>query len=105
MSQLISIQVTAPDKVVAEHIGRILVECRLVACAQIEGPIGSTYIWKDQLENDEEWRIVLKTEASMFPQIEQKILQEHPYEVPQIIASEMCMASKNYRDWILKQIG
>ena len=51
----------------AERIARELVEARLAACAQVVGPIASTYRWQGKIETAEEWQCWVKTEASCSP--------------------------------------
>ena len=100
MSRFISIHITTPDLSTAQKIGQNLVENNLVACAQIEGPVKSIYKWESKLENDQEWRLILKSIQSNFELIEKIILDLHPYDVPQVISFNIDNGSKEYLDWI-----
>ena len=46
---------TLPDREVAQNLARRLVEERLAACAQVEGPVASVYRWKGAVESATEW--------------------------------------------------
>ncbi|MFQ5974489.1 MAG: divalent-cation tolerance protein CutA, partial [Alphaproteobacteria bacterium] len=45
----------------ARRIGRVLVEERLAACANMIGGMRSIYRWQGQLEEDEETILIAKT--------------------------------------------
>jgi periplasmic divalent cation tolerance protein len=49
---------------VAERIAVELVDLRLAACAQVSGPMQSTYRWEGKIENAEEWLCTAKTSGS-----------------------------------------
>ncbi len=84
----------------AERIARELVEARLAACAQILGPITSTYRWQGKIETSEEWQCWIKTRGELFEQVEQAIRRIHPYEVPEILAVPVVAGSASYLAWL-----
>ena len=84
----------------AERIARALVEKRLAACVQTEGPISSIYWWKDQIESAREWRCVVKTRACLYGAVEREISRLHSYEVPAIQAFAVKAGSAAYLNWI-----
>ncbi len=103
MERIIQISTTADNRNTIEQLGLNLVRNRLVACAQIMGPIKSTYTWKGVIENTDEWLLIMKSRASLYPAIEQAIRKQHPYEVPEITATEISMVSADYLQWLLEQ--
>ncbi len=105
MEKIIEIIVTFNDREAAEAIGRVLVERRLAACAQISGPIKSIYWWKGRMEQTEEWICTLKTRKDLYDMIEKEIRALHPYEIPQIIAMDINRALPEYAAWIWKEIS
>jgi periplasmic divalent cation tolerance protein len=72
---------------VGERIAERLVAERLAACVQISGPITSTYHWKGKIEQEREYVCTAKTSRKNYPEIEKIILELHPYETPEIIAT------------------
>jgi len=84
----------------AEAIARRLVEDRLAACAQVLGPIHSTYRWQGQIETAEEWQCWAKSRRELYPAIEQAIRRLHPYEVPEILAIAVLAGSASYLAWL-----
>ena len=100
MDKYIEITTTTADKKDADNISREILNNKLAACVQIEGPIKSIYWWKDNLEESEEWLCRIKTKKALFNQIESVIKKMHPYELPEIIAKEILAGSKEYLEWM-----
>ncbi len=89
----------------AEQIAAELVSRRLAGCAQITGPIASTFRWRDKVETAEEWMCTVKTSLAQLGAI-QKLLDEiHPYEVPELIATPIVDGSAAYLKWLGEQLG
>jgi periplasmic divalent cation tolerance protein len=92
--------VTAPDEQNAAAIGRALVEEHLAACANLLGPIRSIYRWEGAVEDAPEHLIVIKTRASLFAQLQARVRQLHPYQVPEIVALRIQDGLPQYLRWI-----
>lgn len=103
MSDCIIIYTTTPTQALAEQIASDLIDRKLAACVQISQPISSHYTWQGQHYVDQEWRISIKTRAALFDAVSLCIVQLHPYDVPQIIATEIVKCSQEYREWLLSQ--
>ncbi len=99
-TDFIEIVTTCPNKSTAEKIGRILVEKRLAACAQLSEKVESIYRWKGEIETNQEFYCVLKTRLSNFDTIAAIIEQNHPYEVPEIIARPIAAINASYKKWL-----
>jgi len=107
MSEYLQVMTTIDDREVAIKIVQTLVEARLAGCAQVVGPIQSTYWWKGDIESAEEWLCILKTSKSLYPELEAAIRQMHSYEVAEIIASPVVAGNVDYLTWLsgeLKQV-
>ncbi len=61
MEVFIQVITTVETREDAERIAKAMVESRLAACAQVAGPITSTYWWKGRIEDATEWQCLLKT--------------------------------------------
>lgn len=81
-------------------MARALVEERLAACVQIDGPICSTYSWQGNIEQSTEFRLTLKTCRSKLDVLLASLNQLHPYETPEILWFEVS-ASEGYANWLL----
>jgi periplasmic divalent cation tolerance protein len=101
--EIISITITLDDRQKLEDICRVLVEKRLVACAQISGPIKSIYRWNGSLEETEEWVGIIKTRCNLYEEVEKEIVNLHPYEVPEIISGEIPYVLPSYKGWVISE--
>lgn len=97
------ILVTAPSQQEAEMIAETLIGAKLAACVTIL-PVQSVYTWQGEVHNDQEWQLLIKSELSRFDELETKIRQIHPYEVPEIIAVPIVAGSQPYLTWISQQV-
>jgi periplasmic divalent cation tolerance protein len=89
-----------PDEAQAHSLGETLVRERLAACAQVLGPIRSTYRWQGSLEHAAEWRLELKAPAAHLAALERRLHELHPYEVPECIAVPIVHGSDAYLRWM-----
>jgi periplasmic divalent cation tolerance protein len=92
--------VTAASLEQAERIAHALVGERLAACANIVGPIRSIYRWKDEVQNDAEHLMIIKTRAKLLTKIEPRVKELHSYQVPEVIALPIVAGAKPYLDWV-----
>lgn len=97
--KFIEITTTFVNKEEAEKMAKILLEEKLVSCAQIS-EIDSLYHWKGKLEKEHEFMLTLKSKARLYKQIENIIKKNHSYEVPQIVVLLIKNGSKEYLEWI-----
>ena len=89
-----------PDAVIAEHIARSLLERKLIACANILPGIKSIYVWQGAVETAIECALWLKTTSAHYDAIEQQILAQHPYALPEVIALPIERGLPAYLSWI-----
>lgn len=80
-----------------------MVDNSLAACAQVEGPLSSTYRWKGVIEHSEEWRIAVKFTKGRAEELEEWLLQNHPYDDPQWLAVVAEKASATYAKWVQEE--
>jgi periplasmic divalent cation tolerance protein len=100
MTDFLSVVTTTGNAEWASSLARSAVAARLAACAQVDGPITSTYRWGGQLETAEEWRITFKTTAEQYPALEAHLRAEHPYDTPEVIATAVVAGSPDYLAWV-----
>lgn len=94
------VSVTAPSEEEARSLGRMAVERRLAACAQVSGPIWSTYRWEGEVTSAAEYLCTLKTAADRLPALMDAVKQEHSYVVPEIVAVPIAAGDAAYLEWI-----
>jgi periplasmic divalent cation tolerance protein len=89
----------------AEALGRSAVEARLAPCAQVEGPITSTFWWDGAVQLEEEWRVVFKTPTERYEALAQHIRDNHAYDVPEIICLPILAGAPDYLAWMRTETG
>lgn len=93
------VYITAGDMEEARKIGKILIEERLAACVNIF-PITSIFRWKNNIEDAQEFGIIVKTKSRKVKEIEKRVKEIHSYEVPCVIAFRIDGGSGDYIKWI-----
>jgi len=73
---------------------------RLAACAQVQGPILSTYRWHGEVNQATEWYVHCKTISSRVQELTDRIRSLHPYEMPEIIATAVIGGHQPYLRWV-----
>ncbi|MEE9143091.1 MAG: divalent-cation tolerance protein CutA [Gammaproteobacteria bacterium] len=93
---------TCPDAGTAGQIATALVERRLAACVNRLGQVGSTYRWQGAVEGAEEVLLLIKTSRAAYADLEQAIVELHPYELPEIVGIDIDTGLPGYLDWVTK---
>jgi len=105
VSAYVQILTTTGSEEEAERISSALVERRLAACVQVEGPLTSRFRWQGEVETAREWRCAIKTAAGRCDEIEATIRELHSYDEPEIIATPIVAGSSGYLRWIDDSLG
>jgi periplasmic divalent cation tolerance protein len=95
--------VTAPSQTEATTIARTLVQEKLAACVTVL-PVHSIYTWQQEVHEDEEWQLLIKSEQRHFSRLEHRIRELHSYEVPEVILLPIWSGSLPYLQWISEQV-
>ena len=96
----IVIYCTCPDIESAERISRHIVEQRMAACVNLIPGITSIYTWDGNIQRDQEVLLVIKSTKVRFDDIQNLISDEHPYDLPELIAVPITESSPDYLEWI-----
>ncbi|MEJ2635848.1 MAG: divalent-cation tolerance protein CutA [Calditrichia bacterium] len=91
---------TVPDAPLAGKIAKTLVEERLAACCNIIPGITSVYRWEKEVQTDSELLLLIKTSEERFDELKKRILELHPYDVPEIITTSISEGHIEYLKWI-----
>jgi len=92
--------VTTANREEAEKIARRLLDEKLIACANIIGPVSSLFWWSGKLEKSEEYVLLLKSRLELFEKLSESVKALHGYEVPEIIALPIIKGSPAYMEWL-----
>ncbi len=95
---------TVPDIKKARQLAGLLVSRRLAACVQILPGLEAHYRWRGKKETSREVLLLIKTKISVYKKLEKVVLQNHPYEVPEVICLPIAKGSKAYLDWLGEEV-
>lgn len=96
----IVVLVTTSSEEEATSLGKLLVEQQLVACVNVLPKVKSIFQWEGKISEEEEYLMILKTRKPLFKALEETIITQHSYEVPEIIAMPIEVGSQSYLSWI-----
>jgi len=102
-ARYVIVQTTTDSRAEAMELAHDAVEARLAACAQVAGPVASTFWWDDGIERAEEWLVMLKLPAGGYDELAEFLLERHSYDEPEIIATPIVAGSAGYLDWIAQE--
>jgi periplasmic divalent cation tolerance protein len=96
---------TASGRDEARRIARTLVEEELAACCNLLGDVESIYRWKGEVEEAREVLVLIKTTASRFDELQQRVVELHSYDVPELIALSIVDGLPEYLAWLRGSVG
>ncbi len=97
--------VTHPDQEAAERLVSGLVSKRLIACGHLLPKGTSLFFWDGGLQREGEVTLLLKTISENRSALEQEILREHPYRVPEILFMTADFVTAGYAAWVRDSCG
>ena len=89
-----------PDEESANAIALAVIEAGLAACVNILPRVQSIYRWQGKVESTSEIPLFFKATAAIYPALESKIRELHPYELPEIIALPLSRGLPAYLNWV-----
>ncbi len=101
-TDFILVLVTTASKEEAEKIAQSLLEDKLIACANIIGPVTSHFHWLSKIDCAEECLVVMKSRMDLFGALVDSVKRLHSYEVPEVLALPIVAGSEAYLGWMGK---
>ena len=102
--EYILVLTTCPDQDCAEDLAEALIIRNLAACVNILPGMASVYRWKGNIEHGSELLLIIKTRQQDYAQVEQTILELHPYELPECITVSIQGGLSDYLNWISESL-
>jgi periplasmic divalent cation tolerance protein len=104
MTETVVVLVTAPNAEKAAEIARTLVEEKLAACGSVVPAVRSIYRWQGEVREEAEALLVLKAPRKRLQELSDRVVQLHPYEVPEVIGLPIEGGNERYIDWIVQSM-
>jgi periplasmic divalent cation tolerance protein len=101
--EYLQVQTTTDSRAEAMALSHAAVEARLAACAQVAGPVASTYWWEGGIERAEEWLVLLKLPADRLGELTAFLTERHSYDEPEIVALPIVAGSPSYLSWLREE--
>ena len=105
MADYAVVLVTAPSTVEAESIAALLLDRRLIACANLVPGVTSLFRWEGKVDRADEVLLVMKTRQDLVPQVTQAVVEAHSYDVCEVIALPVIGGSAPYLSWVSESVS
>jgi uncharacterized protein involved in tolerance to divalent cations len=92
--------VTAPNLTTARKLAKAALKSRNAACANLLPKIESHYWWKGRLASGNEILVILKTTKEKLSALEKLILENHPYDTPELLVLPISSGTRRYLAWL-----
>lgn len=96
--------VTCPTAEVAAGIAKTLVEERLAACGNLVPGLRSIYSWEGKLCDESEVLLLIKTTGEAFGRLQARVVELHPYDLPEVIAVKVEAGLPAYLQWVADSV-
>ena len=94
------VYVTFASRDDALRLGRVVVEERLAACANVFDGMTSVYRWEGTVREDQEVVLILKTRTELVGSLTERVRQLHSYDCPCVVSWRVEWGNLDYLRWI-----
>ncbi len=101
--EIVIVMTTITDIDKGKLLARQIIDEQLAACCNIVPKVTSIYRWRDELCEEQECLLVIKTAKFRFNQLSEFINKRHPYETPEIISIPITASSQEYQSWVIQE--
>ncbi len=100
MTEILMVFTTFANEEDAARVARVLIEERLIACANLLGGARSLYRWKKGIEDTREVVVLMKTRKQDWTALLSRLHELHPYETPECVAVRVAAGAPKYMAWL-----
>jgi periplasmic divalent cation tolerance protein len=83
-----------------EVVGKVLVGEQLAACVNVLPAMTSIYRWHGAVQQEAEEQMVIKTTTDRLGDLETRLRELHPYELPEFLVITADAGSEAYLKWV-----
>ena len=91
---------TLPSAEAAAELAKAVVGEKLAACANLLPAVRSIYRWQGRVQDEGEVLVLFKTRQEHFERLKARLLELHPYEIPEVLAIPVEQGYQAYLDWL-----
>lgn len=103
-SQVRVVLVTVPDVDTGCALARRVVQEHLAACGNVIPGLTSVYLWDGELQEDSEALVLFKTTERALSDLKRRVMELHPYEVPEFLALPVTEGHAPYLRWLIGEL-
>ena len=103
-SEIRVVLVTVPDIDAGCILARRVVQERLAACGNVIPGLTSVYRWDGELQEDSEALVLFKTTERVLSELKRRVMELHPYEVPEFLALPVTEGHAPYLRWLVGEV-
>lgn len=96
--------VTCPDPETARKLAHTLVAEQLAACVNIVPGLTSVYRWQGEVQTESEALLVVKSTEAVLPRLQARLIELHPYTVPEFLALAVDSGAPAYLQWLTENV-
>ncbi|MEX5896805.1 divalent-cation tolerance protein CutA [Proteus vulgaris] len=96
---------TAPNEKIANEIAHNLINAKLAACVNLIPQIKSIYHWNNEIIEDNEILMMIKSEKSKQQNLIDTLVKIHPYDTPEVIIIPIESGFKGYLNSIYNSLN
>lgn len=105
MTDYVQVSTATETRDQAVELARSAVRTRLAAGAQIMGPITSVFWHLGEFGEGEEWKLLLQTTTERYPALERLLLENHPWDNPELCAVPISAGADACLRWISDSVN
>jgi periplasmic divalent cation tolerance protein len=94
-----------PGRLGAHDLARRLVEEALCACVNVVPAVRSYFRWQGAVDTADELLLVAKTTVAVAVRVRERIVQLHPYEVPEVLELPVAGGLPDYLAWLVDSVS
>jgi periplasmic divalent cation tolerance protein len=103
-TELLLVVTSLPSLADAQSMAHKLIESRLAACVQIHEGMHSVYRWEGKICEEREVLLSAKTAADKWFEISHFIKDNHPYDLPEVLAFIPEKYEEQYGKWVQAEV-
>ena len=97
--------VTAPSRDTAVELATRVVEEELAACGNVVDGVTSVFRWEGSVQTESEALLILKTTRGRVPALTDRVVELHPYDVPEVVTLPVGEGHAPYLEWVGASVG